>query len=69
MTWLVDPSVHLQLEGLRCEKLLFAAMHPKFEVALGVGLNCQGALVLELALDATVSPMSEPTCLSNLSLR
>ncbi|EOW9246195.1 amino acid adenylation domain-containing protein [Vibrio cholerae] len=56
VTWLVDPSVHLQLEGLRCEKMLFAAMHPKFEVALGVGLNCQGALVLELALDASVSP-------------
>ncbi len=37
VTWLVDPSVHLQL--LVCAvKITFAAMHPKFEVALGLGL-------------------------------
>lgn len=56
VTWLVDPSVHLQLDQVNAEKSLFAAAHPKFAVTLGVGLNCQGALVLELTLAAGASP-------------
>ncbi|EKO3618023.1 peptide synthetase [Vibrio metschnikovii] len=55
VTWLVDPSVHLQLDQVNAEKRLFAAAHPKFAVTLGVGLNCQGALVLELTLAAGAS--------------
>ncbi|EGR0205589.1 peptide synthetase [Vibrio vulnificus] len=56
VTWLVDPSVHLQLDQVNAEKRLFAAAHPKFAVTLGVGLNCQGALVLDLTLAADASP-------------
>ncbi|WP_104399537.1 condensation domain-containing protein [Vibrio penaeicida] len=56
VTWLVDPSSYLSLEEIEAKKLPMAPLHPKFEISLGVGVNPQGELSLELVTGSTISP-------------
>ncbi len=56
VTWLVDPAQYLSLEQVTASKLTIAPLQPKFEIALGVGVNRQGELALELVTAASVSP-------------
>ncbi|CCN80845.1 putative Non-ribosomal peptide synthetase module [Vibrio nigripulchritudo SFn27] len=55
VTWLVDPSKHLSFENIASRKLSIAPLEPRFELALGVGVDEQGALLLELFVGPSVS--------------
>lgn len=56
VTWLVDPAQYLSLAAVDARKLPIAPLQPKCEISLGVGVNRQGDLALELVTGATVSP-------------
>ncbi|TFZ52539.1 condensation protein [Serratia proteamaculans] len=60
VTWLADPSVALQLEGVSAERLLLPPLHTPFELVLALSLPDPDSVVLELVTDPRLTPHVAP---------
>ncbi len=67
VSWLADPSMHLCLDGIKVDRLALPPIHPKFEMALAIGINCKGEGVLELVTSANLSKFAGGLILENLT--
>ncbi len=60
VTWLADPSVALQLDGVSAERLLLPPLHTPFELVLALSLPDPDSVVLELVADPRLTPHAAP---------
>jgi hypothetical protein len=60
VTWLADPSVVLQLDGVSAERLLLPPLHTPFELVLALSLPDPDSVVLELIADPRLTPHAAP---------
>ncbi|MGO2441950.1 MAG: condensation domain-containing protein [Serratia proteamaculans] len=60
VTWLADPSVALQLDGVSAERLLLPPLHTPFELVLALSLPDPDSVVLELVADPRLTPHVAP---------
>jgi hypothetical protein len=60
VTWLADPSVALQLDGVSAERLLLPPLHTPFELVLALSLPDPDSVVLELIADPRLTPHAAP---------
>lgn len=60
VSWLADPSVALQLDGVNAERLLLPPLHTPFELMLALSLPEPDSMVLELVADPRLTPHVAP---------
>ncbi|SQI32444.1 Linear gramicidin synthase subunit D [Serratia plymuthica] len=60
VTWLADPSVALQLDGVSAERLLLPPLHTPFELVLALSLPDPDSVLLELVADPRLTPHAAP---------
>ncbi|WP_346827128.1 condensation domain-containing protein [Serratia inhibens] len=60
VTWLADPSVALQLDGVSAVRLLLPPLHTPFELVLALSLPDPDSVLLELVADPRLTPHAAP---------
>lgn len=60
VTWLADPSVALQLDGVSTVRLLLPPLHTPFELVLALSLPDPDSVLLELVADPRLTPHAAP---------